>query len=233
MTFRRAEWFRFLLVVIGLLPACATPSGQPDNTASGAVIGGATGAVVGGAAAGAPIAGALVGAVAGGIVGHGLDQAQEARLKAQAPQTMTRVEQGEPLTTEDVKAMAKAKIGDDLIISQIRNSRTIYHLKTTDIVALKNAGVSESVIDFMINTPTQAQNYSVAEVTGSAPPAPIYEPVVVAPGPDFIWVGGTWIWHGDRWAWHHGYWHRPIVRPGFHPVPVRVPARVPAFRGRR
>jgi len=32
----------------------------------------------------------------------------------------------------------------------------------------------------------------------------------VAPGPDFVWVGGAWVWFGDRWVWHHGYWHRPM-----------------------
>ena len=159
--------------------------------------------------AGALVGGA-VGAVVGGLIGHGMDQAQEAQLRAQAPQTMQRVEQGQPLTVVDVKALVKAGISDDLVISQIRNSRTVYHLTTADIIDLKNVGVSERVIDFMINTPTQIPSAEVAGVAGSSPPAPPAETIVVAPGPDYVWVGGAWLWFGDRWVWHHGYWHRPL-----------------------
>jgi hypothetical protein len=135
---------------------CTSPTGRPDYTASGALAGGATGAIIGSMARhsgpGALVGGA-VGAVFGGLVGHGMDQAQEAQLQAQAPQTWQHVEQGQPLTLADIKALAKAGIGDDLLISQIRNSRTIYRLSTADIIDLKNTGVNEKVIDFMINTP--------------------------------------------------------------------------------
>jgi hypothetical protein len=139
-----------------------------------------------------------------------MDQAQEEQLRAQAPLTLQRVEQSQPLTVADVKSLVKAGISDDLVISQIRNSRTVYHLNTADIVDLKNSGVSERIIDFMINTPTQVQSAQAAGVVGTAPPPPIAEQVVVVPGPDYIWVGGAWVWFGDRWVWHHGYWHRPL-----------------------
>ena len=101
-------------------------------------------------------------------------------------------------------------IGEDLVISQIRNSRTVYHLSTADILDLKNSGVSEKIIDFMINTPTQMPSAQVAGVVGTAPPPPVVEQIYVAPGPDFYWVGGSWIWFGDHWGWHGGYWHRPM-----------------------
>jgi hypothetical protein len=89
-----------------------------------------------------------------------------------------------------------------------RNSRTVYYLTTADIIDLKNAGVSERIIDFMINTPTQIPSAQVAGVTGP-PPAPLPETIVAALGPDYFWVGGAWLWLGDRWVWHHGYWNRP------------------------
>ena len=48
-------------------------------------------------------------------------------------------------------------------------------------------------------------------VVGEAPPAPIVEEMVVAPGPDFVWIGGIWVWNG-RWAWERGHWgHRPYA----------------------
>jgi surface antigen len=202
-----------IAVVVISTAGCMSPSGRPDYTASGALAGGATGAIAGSMArhqGSAPLVGAAVGAVVGGLIGHGMDQAQEEQLRAQAPQTLQRVEQSQPLTVADVKALVKAGIGDDLVISQIRNSRTVYHLTTADIIDLKNSGVSEKIIDFMINTPTQIPSAEVAGVAGNAPPAPPPETVVVAPGPDYVWVGGAWVWFGDRWVWHPGYWHRPL-----------------------
>jgi uncharacterized protein YcfJ len=205
-----------LVAVFGISVAgCYYPQGRPDYTASGALAGGATGAIIGGATGhhgSGSLVGAAVGAVVGGLIGHGMDQEQEAHLRAQAPQTLQRVEQGQPLTVSDVKSLANAGVNDDLIISQIRNSRTVYHLTTADIIDLKNAGVSEKVIDFMINTPTQIPSAEVAGVVGATPPAPLPETVVVAPGPDYVWVEGAWIWLGGRWIWQHGYWHRPMHR---------------------
>jgi hypothetical protein len=194
------------------LASCISPQGRPDYTASGTLTGGATGAIIGSMAghsgSGAAI-GAMGGALIGGLIGHGMDQEQEARLRAQAPQTFTRVEQSQPLTTYDVKSLIRAGISDDLVISQIRNSRTVYHLNTAEIVDLKNAGVSETIIDFMINTPTQIQSSEVSGVVGNLPPAPIYEPYYIAPSPGFIWIDGSWFWGVDRWTWRRGYWHRP------------------------
>jgi len=194
---------------------CMYPSGQPDYTASGALAGGATGAIIGSMARGrgpAPLIGAAVGTVVGGLIGHGMDQTQAARLQEQAPQTLQRVEQSQPLTITDIKALVRAGVSDDLVISQIRNSRTVYHLNTVNIIDLKSAGVSEKIIDYMISTPSQIQPDATAGVIGTVTPAPLVEPVYVAPGPDFVWVGGAWLWYGDRWVWHRGYWHRPMYR---------------------
>ena len=46
--------------------------------------------------------------------------------------------------------------------------------------------------------------------TDDAPPPPMTETVVgVAPGPDYVWIGGYWGWdHGHR-AWVRGRWDHP------------------------
>jgi surface antigen len=214
---RTMKRYSYLLVVavVGIsLAGCMSPQGRQDYTASGALAGGATGAIVGSMARHSvpgAILGGAVGAVVGGLIGHGMDQAQEAKLEAQAPHTLERVEQGQPLTVVDVQSLVKAGVVDDLVISQIRNSRTVYHLSTADIINLKNAGVSERIIDFMINTQTQIQSAEVAGVVGAmSPPPPPAHVTVVAPGPDYVWVGGAWLWLGGRWAWKRGYWHRPM-----------------------
>ena len=209
------------------LTGCMSPTGRPDYTASGALAGGATGAIVGSMGrhpGSAPLVGAAVGAVIGGLIGHGMDQDQEAQLRAQAPQTLQRVEQSQPLTVPDVKALAGAGISDDLIISQIRNSRVVYRLSTAEIIDLKDSGVSQRVIDFMINTPSSIGGTSQAApasqtttyVTVPPPPPPV-ERVVIAPAPGYVWIDGEWIWDG-RWVWMAGYWGVP---PYPHAVWVR------------
>jgi surface antigen len=150
-----------VLAATVLLAGCYTPEGEPDRTASGALAGGAigagTGAIIGSAShnagAGALIGGAI-GALTGGIIGNSMDQQQRETLARQSPQTMQRVEQGQPLGLADIKALAKAGVSDEVIISQIRNSRVVYRLTTAEIIDLKDSGVSQRVIDFMINTPT-------------------------------------------------------------------------------
>ena len=195
-----------------MLTGCMSPQGRPDYTASGALAGGATGAMIGsmGRHPGpAGVVGAAVGAVVGGIIGHGMDQEQEAHLRAQSPQTIQRIEQSQPLAIADVISLVKAGVSDDLVISQIRHSRTIYHLRSAEIIELKNTGISEKIIDFMINTPVEVGSTEVAGAVGNAPPQLIVEQVVVAPGREYVWVGGEWFLYGDRWIWHHGYWNRP------------------------
>jgi outer membrane lipoprotein SlyB len=146
-----------LLVTMG----CETPSGRTDYTGGGALAGGAigagTGAIIGSAtrhAGEGALIGGAVGALSGALIGHGIEQSQRERLERESPQTVARIEQGAPLGLADIKALARAGVSDEVIISQIRNSRMVYRLSTAEIIDLKDAGVSNRVIDFMINTPS-------------------------------------------------------------------------------
>ncbi|MGA2220819.1 MAG: hypothetical protein ABSH21_03405 [Verrucomicrobiia bacterium] len=56
------------------------------------------------------------------------------------------------MSVADVKAMVKAGIADGVVISQIQQSRVVFRLNTQEIIDLKESGVSNKVIDFMINT---------------------------------------------------------------------------------
>jgi hypothetical protein len=197
-----------------VLTGCVSPNGEPDNTGSGALIGAGTGALIGGAngGGGGALIGAAVGAIAGGLIGHTIDQDQQMRLREQAPQTYVRVDQGQPLSVVDVKALARAGISEDIIISQIRSSRTVFHLSAADIIDLRDAGVSNKVVDFMINTPSAIGGTSevtpqATVVTTDPPPVPV-ETVVAAPGPEYVWLGGEWAWNGG-WIWVGGHWGYP------------------------
>jgi hypothetical protein len=88
------------------------------------------------------------------MIGHSMDREHRAALARQSPETLQRMDAGQPLGLADIKALSRAGISDEVIISQIRNSRTAYRLTTAEIIDLKNAGVSQRVIDFMINTPS-------------------------------------------------------------------------------
>ena len=198
-----------------VLTGCETPSGTPDRTATGALTGGAigvaSGALLGGRHSGpAALLGGTLGAITGGLIGHSMDQEAKARLQQQAPQTYARLDQGNPLSLADVKALAASKISDDVILSQIRNSRTVFHLSSADIIDLKSAGVDEKVIDFMINTANYMAGVAQTSqtVVAAAPPAAPVETVLVAPVPGYVWVGGEWIWNGG-WGWMAGHWIAP------------------------
>lgn len=205
-----------LIVVTG----CRNPDGSSDRTGTGALAGAGAGAITGARFGGGPgaLIGAAAGAITGGLIGHVLDADHQERLRESAPDTYTRVDQGQPLAVADVKALAQTGVSDDVIISQIRNSRTVYHLSSADIIDLHKSGVSENVINFMINTPTTIGQSvsapatpqpapSVVYVSGPPPQAPA-ETVVIAPGPGYVWVDGEWAWQG-RWVWLGGHWAYP------------------------
>lgn len=203
------------LIAIGslgvLLSGCMYPNGQPNYTASGALAGGAAGAVIGSGMArhagpGALLGGAI-GALAGGIIGNGMDQTQQARLRSSYPQTYDRIQQGDQMSLGDVEALSRSGVSDDLIISQIRSSNSAFHLNTNDIIALRDAGVSDRVIDCMINT------RSAAAMDPGTPPPPYQEYRPAPPGPGYVWYTGEWIWVTDRWSWQPGRWHRRHHHP--------------------
>lgn len=204
-----------ILTAAVMLTGCETPYGTPDRTGTGALAGGAigafSGAVLGGRHAGeGALIGGAIGAITGGLIGHSMDQEEQERLRAEAPATYTRVEQGQPLAVADVKAMSSAKVGDDVIISQIQSTHSVYNLSAADIIDLHNANVSEKVINYMINTSnTASASPPPPDAAPQAPPPPQSEPVVVAPAPGYAWVPGAWEWRGGGWVWVGGYWALP------------------------
>ena len=90
----------------------------------------------------------------------------------QSPQPAQGGGPGQPVSVADVKALAKAGLSDEVILSQIRITQGMYHLTTAEIIDLKNSGVSDKVIDFMINT--VGQNRSTRPPPPYPPPPPGY-----------------------------------------------------------
>jgi hypothetical protein len=61
------------------------------------------------------------------------------------------------MTVEDVIALSREGVGDDVIIDQIRVTNSHFLLSKDDILELKRAGVSEAVIRAMIKTSERGQ----------------------------------------------------------------------------
>ena len=137
------------------------------------------------------------------------------RLCQTAADTCHRIQTLQPLTLDDIKVMAKLKFSSDVILAQIRNSRTVYHLTANAIIDLKNSGVSDQVIDFMITTPNSVAGFppvpepQTSPYSSQIPPPPLATEVAPpTPGPDYVWIGGDWVWNGG-WVWVGGHWAYP------------------------
>jgi len=55
-------------------------------------------------------------------------------------------------------------------------------------------------------------NPNMEYIAPSAPPAPLQEMIIAAPGPGYAWVPGFWHWQ-NGWVWLPGHWAMP-PRPG-------------------
>lgn len=143
---------KYILITISICglfcSGCETKAGTGflAGGASGAVIGGVTGGGVGAAI------GAGAGAVTGGLVGAYLDSKDQQRLESKDPATVKRIDKGEKLSVNDVIAMHHAKISDDKIIKILRDTNSRFKLTTRDIDKLQKAGVSNSVINYMLRS---------------------------------------------------------------------------------
>lgn len=136
-----------------ILLACLFSCENKTETGAlaGAGFGALTGGLIAGNATGALIGGA-VGAAGGALIGYALDQQDRQNLQQQSPQTLQRIDNGQALSLNDIKAMTRAGINEDIIIGQIQSTHSVYYLNANQIIDLKNSGVSQKVIDYMVNT---------------------------------------------------------------------------------
>ena len=149
---------------------CSTMSNTEKGAAAGGVIGAGTGALIGSATghtgAGALIGGA-VGALSGGLVGNAIDKSEE---RTAAMVAATNNPPRGPLGITDVAQMAQQHVSDDVIISQIRSTGSVYRLSAEDVIWLKQNGVSDGVVVEMQATGTRAPDEQVHRTRDGAVP---------------------------------------------------------------
>ena len=55
------------------------------------------------------------------------------------------------LSISDIVRFETRGLSDDQIINEIKRTRSVFYLSSADVVYLRNCGVSNTVIDFMLN----------------------------------------------------------------------------------
>jgi hypothetical protein len=186
---------RTLLVPLLFTVGCSSMSNTEKGVGAGGLIGAGTGALIGSAThntgAGALI-GAGVGALSGGLIGHAVDESEkktDAKIAA-----ATAAQQG-PMGITDVVYLAQQHVTDDLIITQIRSTQSVFHLSAGDTVWLKQQRVSDAVVQEMLATANRYPRriYSATPVYSQ----PVY--VVEPPPPVSVGVGFGYTHYGHRW----------------------------------
>ncbi|HEX2578984.1 MAG TPA: hypothetical protein VHK67_01090 [Rhabdochlamydiaceae bacterium] len=81
-----------------------------------------------------------------------LDTSDRSSLKKQSPRTLKKIDNNEPLSTDDIKKMSRAGLSDDTIMTEIHETKSTFYLSSADIVDLKKSGVSQKIINYMIQT---------------------------------------------------------------------------------
>ena len=138
--------------------------------------------------------GSGVGAIAGGLVGAGLDEndrRNEARIAAATAQPVQ-----PPLSVADVIHMSQSGVADDVIIATIRQTGSCFDLPAGEIVALHQQGVSDRVLQAMIDAKGPRTIVKQAPVVYE--PTPVY---VVEPRPRVVIGFGPRRWHHHRHCW--------------------------------
>jgi len=140
-------------IILLILTTCIFPS-CASNTGTGVIAGGVIGAGIGGIAGGGggALIGGAAGIIAGGLIGAGLDDRDRKIIEKSSPRTVDRIDRNEPLTINDVIKLSQGGVSDDTIIEYMRNTQSSYNLSRTQIRRLEDAGVSQQVIHYMIDT---------------------------------------------------------------------------------
>jgi hypothetical protein len=85
-------------------------------------------------------------------IAAGLDTQDRKMMERSSPRTVDRMDRGEPLTLNDVIKLSQSGVNDDSIIQYMQTTKSSYHLSQTQIRRLQDAGVSQRIIDFMVDS---------------------------------------------------------------------------------
>ena len=120
----------------------------------------------------------------------------DAKNRAQIAAAMGRAPAPGAVNVNDVVAMSRAGVNDQLIVNHLNANGLARPLQANDIIYLQQNGINPSVIDAMQRTRVAVvQPAGAVVVPGGPPPAAV---VVAGPG----------YYYGPRYYgyYHHGWW---------------------------
>ncbi|MEX0961955.1 MAG: hypothetical protein WDZ28_03765 [Simkaniaceae bacterium] len=79
------------------------------------------------------------------------DSRERQQIQLKNPEIIQKIDCRQELSIEDIKTLNRLKIHEKTIIHLIAKTNSRYNLTTAQVIELKNDGVSQRVIDFMIN----------------------------------------------------------------------------------
>lgn len=85
-------------------------------------------------------------------LGFALDDQDRKVIEKSSPRTADRMDRNEPLTLNDVIKLSEGGINDDVIIQYIKDTSSVYNLSQTQVKRLQSSGVSQRVINAMIDS---------------------------------------------------------------------------------
>lgn len=112
-----------------------------------------------------------------------------------SPAIYDKMVHGDSLSIGDIKALAHSHVNDGVTLRYLRNNETVYNLSAADVDGLRKAGVSDSIIDYMLDSSRlYYQGYG-------------YPGVDFGFGFDPFWYGYPYGYYGGGYYRGGGYYH--------------------------
>lgn len=190
-----------LLFAAAFSGGCQSPYYADRGAALGGLGGAGVGAAIGannGRTAEGAVLGAAVGAISGAIIGDSVDK-DIARNNAEIQARMGRQMAG-AVTSADVVAMTQSGLSEEVIATHIQANGVAQRPQAGELINLKNAGVSDRIINVMQMAPPPAGT-GVATPVYAAPQPVIVEEHVYAP--PVVYVQPRPYYYHPRHFHHH------------------------------
>ena len=120
-----------------------------------------------------------------------------------------------------VLQLVQAKVGDDTIIAYINNAHISYNLDASQIIYLRQLGISDPVLMAMLNQPKAGVAPAPAPVAYSTPPAPAPVAAPTAPAPTVTYVQSqpsvTYVQSAPPTVYYTQPYYYPSYGYGYYP----------------
>jgi uncharacterized membrane protein len=195
--------FKSLLVAALLIVQFGCQSIGP-NAQSGGTVGGLSGAAIGALAGldrGKSLEGAAIGAAAGTLLGGTIGNQIDLDIARDDSVRQARYEQvaARAVTMDAVSQMVVSGLSDDVVAEHIRANGVLQRLSAQDLIALKQRGVSDRVINAMQQAPLVSETDNTPALT----PYPVIVRQPYCAPPPVFFVEPRWHHHCPPAA----YWH--------------------------